>query len=220
MGKKSEFPDVAIMLFVLVGIIYPLVWLYEKFGPFGFWFILISLSALIAASIYIRKMNSANAFNELVLYALNNRMNPQDAQQLNLKLAKTDFPRSRLIRNLQIMRDSIDICLSSKNRKTAESHLDLVLSAFEEICKELQHLIKHETLLEIERVVLETQQDFHTRLYLNVAYGHIEKARRMKTTKARQKYRELAIQTLMEGIQAGRGKVSELNSALEGISRD
>ncbi len=46
---------------------------------------------------------------------------------MNLKLAKSNFPGSALIRNLQIIRDSIEIALTSKKRDTAESRMNTLI---------------------------------------------------------------------------------------------
>ena len=104
--------------------LYTLMLIYEKFGSIGTGFItFISVGLLI----YYSFRKDKKTFDNLVLYVLHNRLHPDEAKKMNLQLARSNFSRSALIRNLQIIRDSIEIALTSKKRDTAESRMNTLL---------------------------------------------------------------------------------------------
>ncbi len=55
---------------------------------------------------------------------------------------------------------------------------------------------------------------------MNIANGHIEKSRTLKTEKSKLKYLALAKEALQEGIQVGRGNATALRALLEQIERE
>ncbi len=200
---------------VVIGIVvYPFVWLYEQIGAVGLG---ICVVGLIGAFVYWhlhRAKQDQKAFDELVLYVLHNRMPPDEAQKLNRTLSKKNFPRAALIRNLQIIRDSIEISLSSKKRATAESRAQSVAELQKEIQAEQARLVSDSVLNEINRVCADALKDFNTKLFINIANGHVEKAESLKTDKSKTKYLGLAAETLEEGITVGRGDIAALKNAL------
>lgn len=198
--KKSEAQ--AIGSLILIGIvIYPFVWLHEKVG----WGGMIGLGSLVLSGIVYGSIRAARKnseeFNRLVLYVLHNRLQSDEAKRMNFSLAKTDFPRSALIRRLQILRDSIEIALASKKRDTAESRMAEVRSYYEEIRKDHVRLIAPETLAEIDRVVGECEKEFSTIFYANIAGAYIDKAEKLKTDKSKAKYSALAMEVIIEGLE-------------------
>jgi hypothetical protein len=211
--KKAEATLIG-WLVVIGVIVYPFVWLHKKIGGLG-----ISIMAVIIIGLGIfynigSRRKEQKTFDDLVLYVLNNRLHPDEAKKMNLKFARSNFPRSALIRNLQIIRDSIEIALTSKKRDTAESRMDTILERFEEIKKEQSSLISAEVYNEIEGVIQETRKEFQTKLFLNLAIGHIEKAENLKTKKSKEKYFDLAIEALKEGLEKGLGQETDLKRAL------
>lgn len=212
--KKSEIEGL-IYLLAIAAIVYPFVLLYEAAGPTG----LVLAGIVVVVGVVLWNNNAAKKdqknLDELALYALHHRIEPAEARSINNQLSKADFARYSLIRNLQIMRDSIEISLSSKKRATAESRLQLLKERYQEILSEQSHLISKAVLEEIARVVEQTDKNFHTYLYINVAGGYIEKARKLKTEKSKQKYISLAIETLKEGIKSGRGDIDKLAQSLK-----
>ncbi|MBU4185682.1 MAG: hypothetical protein KKI12_08390 [Proteobacteria bacterium] len=211
--KKSEATLIGWL--VVIGIIvYPFVWLHEKIGWIG-----IGLIGVIVVGFAIfynisRSQKEQKTFDDLALYVLHNRLHPDEAKKMNLKLARSNFPRSALIRNLQIIRDSIEIALTSKKRDTAESRMNTLLERYEEIRKEQSGLVSAEVYNEIDRVIQETKDEFHTKLFLNLATGHMEKAQKLKTKKSKEKYLDLAIEDLKEGLQKGLGQGADLKRVL------
>lgn len=198
--KKSEAQALGPLL--LIGIVaYPFIWLHEKFG----WGGITVLGGLFLGGIYywnvLASRNDKERFNKLVLYILHNRIHPEEARKLNHSLSKTNFRRATLIRRLQILRDSIEIALTSNKRDTAESRMTEVKSSYEEIRKEHADLVAPETLAEIDRVVSECEKDFGTSLYTNIASALIEKAQKLKTNSSKAKYATLAMEAIVEGLE-------------------
>ena len=196
--------------------LYTLMLIYEKFGSIGTGFItFISVGLLI----YYSFRKDKKTFDNLVLYVLHNRLHPDEAKKMNLQLARSNFSRSALIRNLQIIRDSIEIALTSKKRDTAESRMNTLLERFEEIQREQSSLVSAEVHDEIERVIQETRKEFQTKLFLNVATGHKEKAESSKTSKTKEKYFDLAIEVLKEGLEKGSGNEADLRTVLSQVEQ-
>lgn len=204
-------------LVVIGAIVYPFVWLYEQVGAVG---LVVCAVGIVAIFVYWHIHNEKQdqkAFEELVLYTLHNRIPPDEARRINRKLAKENFPRSALIRNLQIIRDSIEISLSSKKRETAESRAQSVAELHQEILHEHASLVSEDVLADITAVCTEALSDFNTKLFLNIANGHIEKAGSLKTDKSKIKYLGLAAEALEEGISLGRGDSAALQSELANV---
>jgi hypothetical protein len=216
--KKAEATLIGWL--VAMGIVvYPFVWLIEKIGLIGIGFIgviVIGFGILYNVS---RRQKEQKRFDDLALYVLHNRLHPDDAKKMNLKLGRSNFPRSAMIRNLQIIRDSIEIALTSKKRDTAESRMNTLLERYEEIRKDQSGLASAEIYDEIDRVIKETKRDFHTKLFLNLATGHMEKAQNLKTKRSKEKYLDLAIEALKEGLQKGLAQEADLINALSKVEQ-
>ena len=216
--KKAEATLIGWL--VMIGIIvYPFVWLHEKIGWVGIGTIgVFVIGGGIFWSISKTKKEQ-KAFDDLALYVLHNRLHLDEAKKMNLKLAKSNFPRSTLIRNLQIIRDSIEIALTSKKRDTAESRMNTLLERYEEIRKEQSGLVSTEVLNEIDRVIQDTKDEFHTKLYLNMAMGYMDKTENIKTKKSKEKYLDLAKEALKEGLEKGRGQEADLRRILSQVEQ-
>lgn len=201
-------------LVIIGAIVYPLVWLYEQIGAVGLVLCGVGVAAAFTYWHIYNAKQDKKAFDELVLYTLHNCMPPDEARRINRKLAKENFPRSALIRNLQIIRDSIEISLSSKKRATAESRAKSVEELHQEILHEHAGLVSDSVLAEINAVCAQALSEFNTKLFINISNGYIEKASTLKTDKSKIKYIGLAAEALEEGIALGRGDSAALNSAL------
>lgn len=217
--NKKEAEGIGTLIVVAI-VVYPFIWLYEQIGGIGLG---VCAAALVGAWIWWHIHQSRadqQAFDELALYAVNSRMHPDEAKAINQRLQKSNFRRAALIRNLQIVRDSIEISLSSKKRDTAESRAELVVERYQEIKREQASLVSEKVMAEIDRVVSGAQKDFHTKLYLNVANGYVEKARSLKTDKSKIKYLGLAEESLDEGIHVARGDIDRLRQALSDVQAE
>lgn len=188
-------------LVVLGVIIYPFVWLFEQLGPGGFALLACLLVAGLVYLIVRRAGKDNERFGDLVLSVLNNRLSPDEAKRINARLSRENFPRAALVREVEILRDSIDISLASKKRETAESRNVEVKTRLAAIKRDHAALIAPEILSEIERVVSQYEDRFNTLLYQSVASAYVEKAKTLKTAKSQAKYIGLAMETVAEGLR-------------------
>lgn len=201
-------------LMVFAAMVYLCLFIYKAIGIAG---ILVMCGIVIAGFILLayRKVQEQANFDKLALYVLQNRLTPEEAVRINTQLMKKNFARATLIRSLQIIRDSIEIALSSKVRGTAQSRMILLNKHYQEILAKQMHLVSTPILEEIQRTVQQAERDFHTQLYINIANGYIEKVQKLKTEKSKLKNITQAIITLNEGLAAGQGDSHQLKSMLK-----
>jgi len=213
---KKEAKGLGII--VIIGLfISPFVWLYEQIGDLGLG---VCAAALIRILIYwftYNKNKDQKKFDDLVLYVLLNSMQQDEAKKINDILLKNNLNRSALIRNIQIIRDSIEIFLSSKKRDTAESRAELVAKTHQEIKENQASLVSNNIMEKITDVCDDALYEFKTTLFINIANGHVEKASTLKTDKSKIKYLGFAIEVLEEGIRIGSGDISAFKEALIGV---
>jgi uncharacterized membrane protein len=193
--------DSGTLLFVLLIIIAsPFIFLYEFFGPVGFWVVLFFVGvALIYWRTTAKKKDAVN-FKKLALDTINVRMHPDDMRDINSYLLKRNSQKASLIRKLQIIKDSLDIALSSKKRDIASERMALALKLSTEM-KDLEvGLLDVSTSKTINRIISDAEKQFQTNLYLNVAQGHMDKVGKLKTEKARLKYKQQAKDIIIEGL--------------------
>jgi hypothetical protein len=210
----------ALILFALI--LYPFIWLYQTIGPIGF--LLIAIGAVVA--ILISRSNShkkaAEEFNELALYVLRNRLSPDEARRINTIAGGTDFAKGSLIRDLQILSDSLEIATTSTKRDTAESRMELAIETFSRISTEKFDLLEQATQKAVTRYFQDLKSLFHTNLYLNAAHSFLSKVDKLKTPKAKAKYLQLAKDTIQEGlgnVESDKLLLSNQMEELESVSR-
>lgn len=213
MKKSKGFPP---WLLVPAGIIACFIWLREQVGDYGI--LLIVVIIVISLSIYSRKKNkeSQQDFDRLALSTLHTKRHWTEDKEINKSLSR--HPGAPLIRNLQILRDSIEIALTSKKRDTAEQRMMAVTELFEKISGQAS-LVSPEVFEEISKTVTKAQYEFHTSFYINIATGHIESAGKVKTAKTKSKHLTSATDVLQEGIKKGFGDQGKLKVLLAGIER-
>ena len=216
--KKSDAQGVFYL--IIIGVIIAFFsWIYNTIGPVGIIFLGI---AIVGGLIYMSKQKKERYLQEYfadVQYFLHTRIKPAEAKPFSKKYMKSDFNRWSLLRCLQIMRDSIDIALSSKKQDTAESRMDLAGKQYNEVLNKHKNLITPEIINEIEKVFKDAKTSFQTLLYINVANGHIEKSLKLKTDKSIIKYLSLALEIIEEGIKLGSGDIEMLQQKKEEISK-
>ncbi len=177
--------------------------------------------AVVGFSLFLRmtkRRKQQEACGQLALFVLRNQLPWQEEKKLCAKLAKKNFQVAALLRNLQILRESIEIALTSKNRETAESRLNVARQAFERVRKEQARLVKPEVFSEILSAITRLEKEFPTKLCLNLAQGHLDRAEKVKTEKSRGKYIKLAREALTEGINSGKCQLPELKAALKKLN--
>ncbi|MGH8545685.1 MAG: hypothetical protein ACREX3_19095, partial [Gammaproteobacteria bacterium] len=144
-------------------------------------------------------------FDDLALYVLQNRLSPEESQEIYRDVGWGDPHRMSLLRNIQILSESVYLATTSKKRDTAESRMALVLERYSEISRNQAHLVAAHVRGAIDQVVGRAQDVFSTQLYVNVAEGYVDKAGKLKTAKGQLKYLDLAAEVIQEGIDAGKG---------------
>lgn len=215
--KKSESQAIGYLI-IIAAIVAFLSWLYQTIGMIG----IILLGVAIISGLFLRskkkKERYLNEYYDAVRCFLNTRLSPDEARPYGRTYSKSDFERWSLLRCLQIMRDSIDIALTSKKRDTAESRMELAGDKYQEIITEHKKLITPEILDEIGTVYRDAQSQFFTKLFVNVSTGQIEKAEKLKTEKSKIKYLNQALETIEEAINSGQGDVAKFEERKREIS--
>jgi len=214
MGKRRSLGPWLILLIIVS---YSFFHLYQALGPIGFW--ILAAFALTGVIYWITKnqRKAHAAFQELALKTIKHRTNPDAARSIKSPRTKKDFPNYALIRNLQIIKDSIDIALMSKKRDVADSRMNLALKLWGEIEDKYFDLLSNENKKTIKEIVSEAHRRFQTDIYLNLARAHIEKVNSLRTDKAKERYRLLAREVISEGLanpQSDKKKLEDLLSQI------
>jgi hypothetical protein len=165
--KKAQATLILIGSLVMIGIIGYFYGWYG--GEFVVLVIGIGIIYLIVSSFYLSynigkpQIQKQKKFDNLALYVLHNPLHPDEAEGMILQLDKFYFSRSGLIRDLQTIRDSIEIALTSKRRDTAEAHMNTALELYGLIRKGPSASVSKEVYNEIDRVVQEARNEFLTK---------------------------------------------------------
>lgn len=211
-------------IFTFIGVFVLLtavIWLLLEFGSIGFW-VLIILAAVsfwvfkrvqqkayhIDRQAYNETIRHENeqiqiAFNGLILLMLSLPTYDKRETENNISL----FNRSQhkyckylpVIRNLELILESFDIVKKSSNKKT-------IASRFELIDEKLAMLYEQESYFETETFkfmkedLARRRQFIRTLIYVNVAKKQLEKSEEVVRGSTKQKYKNLAIETLKEGL--------------------
>jgi len=214
--KSSDIKGIGALI-VLGGIITAFSWLYRTIGLYGIIFLVILVIAGIVFWTQNQSKERQRVFLQTVLLFLHTRLTPDATKPYSKLYAKTDFNRWSLLRALQIMRDSIDIALSSKKRDTAQSRMDLAEKQYRQIRKDYSTLIPEEIMNEISETINIAKQTYKTQLFLNVSKGFIEKAGTLKTDKSKLKYLDMALETIDEGIKKKEGDLTRFSKLKDEI---
>lgn len=206
-----------LILFVIFVFIFMFVWLYETLGPFLFW-TLVVLIVIAAVYLWISSAKKRHLeFQSLILDTIKRKMAVEEAKNVYSTLIKSDMRKADLIRKLQIIKDSIDISLSSKKRDVAESRYEKMRELSVEIEQNYKSLMDDNVFEEVSAIIKNADNEFHTVLYKNIATGHLEKAEKLKTDKGKQKYWNLARDVLNEGMGSPKSDKSVLADLLNQI---
>jgi hypothetical protein len=165
---------------------------------------------------------SEQEFQMLVLTTIRYATPLEAARATNARLANEDPQRAILIRDLQIIRDSIDIALSSKKRDIAESRMKSVVETWKRAEAACLGLVPRDVVQSVREIVAEAQSRFQTSLYANIARGCVDKAKTLKSAKARETHLLLAREAILEGLgmpDSNKGELRELMLAVEEMRR-
>jgi len=216
--KKSNVTSLG-TLFLIGIILYPFVWLFEYVSAVE----MIIIIAIAVIGYFLFKTASIKQkqenFSALVLDTIHTKRHWKEEKAINTDLSKTNQQEAQFLRSIQIIRDSMEIALTSKKRDTAEARMALVEEHLQNIKNTETQLVTGDVLEEIFLIITHAKKEFHTKLYINVASGHIDKANKLKTKKSKEKYSQLAQDVVMEGIKNGKGDDEIFNYFLEKISK-
>ena len=140
---------------------------------------------------------------------------PQSAGAYFHQLMKIDPDKSMRLRQQEILRESLEIGLSSKKRDTAESRMESATKIFQKL--KAEYSIPDSEWNRIEKRFLSDQKEFSTVKYINSAKGLLEYGGKLKTEKSRKKYKEMAKGIIEEGLSDPNSDNERLNDFLNNI---
>lgn len=202
--------DSGTAILILLGIIAaPFVWLYERLGAVGFWSL---FTAIVISWVFLRSRARDRHYlavrNKAIQAVLGDPMPWREVQAIMREFGALNPSEAALFGRIKIFRESIDLALSSKKRETAESRMEVAKETYRYLLEDERQLTP-DLKRAISAMFDQAQQEFATRLYINVAQGYIDKANTVKTLRTKQKYFDLARDTLTEGLEVpGNDKVA------------
>jgi hypothetical protein len=161
---------------------------------------------------------SEQEFRALALSTIRQAMPLEAARAINFQLAIEDPEKAIFIRNRQIIRESIDIALSSKKRDIAESRMKSVVETWKRAEAECSGVVPLDVIQLVREIVAEAQRRFQTSLYANIARGYLDKAKALKTAEGREGQLSQAREAILEGLgipESNKGELSEFMLAIE-----
>jgi hypothetical protein len=213
MGRKHS--DLSLFWLILFGIVAaPFIFLYNFLGPVGS--LLVLLLILVGSIYFVRrhKIKGELSFQQLLLETITTRSSPDKAKADIFPLMRSHPQKAQLLRNFQIIRDSIDISLSSKKRDIAESRMGSVRKLWLEVEDTYSYLLSEYVEKSASTIVNEALFRYQTVFYVNQAQAFIDKISVLKTDKAKAKYREMALQVIQEGLANPESNKADLEALL------
>jgi len=167
------------------------------------------------------KLERTKKFKDIVRQAITYNVKSPEAKTL-ISLAKKEFSfaHAAVIRHLQLIRQRLDIALTSKKRDTAEGSMKDVLQWYDELFNPPEGQEYLFTLLDDEdrafiRSIVEPQiKQYHTSLYINVASDFLEKASKRKSIKIKNKYWYIACKNIIKGMEDNQSNKKILQNTL------
>lgn len=138
----------------------------------------------------------------------------EDAAAYFLYIAKSDFQLAERLRQQQIIRESLQIALNSKNPEVAEGRMNLAKEKYEALA---EMRIPKDERERIDTAYAEALLRYRTVRYLNEARGYVDKMRQVKTGTSKQKYASLARAVLAKGLDDKKANRNELISMLKEV---
>ena len=211
-------------IFTLLGvfvILTAIIWLLFEFGIIAFWILIV----LAAASFWVFKRVKQKeyrldrqaynesirheneqiqiTFNELILLMLS--LSTYDKRETESDINLFDRYEHKyckylpVIRNLELILESFDIVKKSSNKKTIASRFELIDENFL-MLRQQESYFKPETFKFMNKELARRRQFIRTLIYVNVAKKQLEKSEEVVRDSTKQKYKNLAIETLKEGL--------------------
>ena len=142
---------------------------------------------------------------------------PQSARQYLSQLMKKDPRKAMRLRVQQVIRESLQIALTSKKRDTADSRMGVAQDRFEELNRSFR--VPRKELQLIEQRLQSDKKEFETVKYINQAEGLIERGSKLKTEKSRQKYLDQAKAVIKEGMSNPESDKERLRAFLDDMPK-
>nr|WP_313976116.1 hypothetical protein [uncultured Psychrobacter sp.] len=143
------------------------------------------------------------AFNELILLMLS--LSTYDKRETESDINLFDRYEHKyckylpVIRNLELILESFDIVKKSVNKKTIASRFELIDEKLLGL-RQQESYFKPETFNFMNKELVRRRQFIRTLIYVNVAKKQLEKSEEVVRDSTKQKYKNLAIETLKEGL--------------------
>ncbi len=138
---------------------------------------------------------------------------PEQSSQFLANMLSTNSDGALALRDLEVMRESLELAITSKNWETATSRMQLAASIFERLCSANE--LASDRRGRIAARFARDQQEFGTVVYLNCAQGLLERASRLKTPKGRAKYISQARELLERGLKDPKAEAARLQVLLD-----
>lgn len=216
----SDDSGIFTLLSVFV-IITAVIWLLFEFGSIAFWILIV----LAAASFWVFKRVKQKeyrldrqaynesirheneqiqiAFNELILLMLS--LSTYDKRETESDINLFDRYEHKyckylsVIRNLELILESFDLVKKSPNKKTIASRFELIDEKLTMLYQQ-ERYFKPETFKFMKEELARRRQFIRTVIYVNVAKKQLEKSEEVVRDSTKQKYKNLAVETLQEGL--------------------
>lgn len=211
-------------VFTLLGVFVMLtaiIWLLFEFGSIAFWILIVLAAAYfwvfkrvkqkeyrLDRQAYNESIRHENeqiqiAFNELILLMLSLSTYDKRETESDINL----FERYEhkyckylpVIRNIELILESFDIVKKSSNKKTIASRFELIDEKTAMLLQQ-ENYFKPDTFRFINEELARRRQFIRTLIYINVAKKQLEKSEEVVRDSTKQKYKNLAIGTLKEGL--------------------
>ena len=166
----------AVVVAILVGFVALLIYV---------WWLAVITALIVGVFLYLgdQQKREHDSYQELVLYTLRHRAGPEESRA-NQQLAKVNFQKSQLIRNLQIIHDCIYLTQTSKKVDVIRGRLEVMEKLYREIKSQSTPLMTDETQRMVFSEIAAAIRSGHTNLYINPASAALEKAKSLKTKTA------------------------------------
>ncbi len=216
MGRQK---DTAIGFLIVFGVVFVALQKLWSIWNGGF---VILLLVIVVLFVLLHQRSKAKTiktfFQHSALEALKDPRTPSYQKEKIKKLMTINPRMATALRDIQIMAESMDIALRSKNKETATSRYELSVIKFDEIRSAYIDLFDTETFNRIKDFMSDNSRAFHTKIYTNPAKAHIEKTKKLKTIKAKSKYINLAKELLNEGLGDPNSNKSEIQLLMNEVS--
>lgn len=182
----------------------------------GWWLVVpAGLVGLVFGWTLLSVQADEEAFQKLVIETAQKRMHWQEYKAINTRLARHNINHSMLVRHVQIMRESVDIAAASRNRITVDSRLAGVTDAWRMIQKEHGDLLAAETSVVLEWLATDEVSRAWTEHFIVSASAYLAKSEKLKTEKAKAKYKDQAAAVLNEATSHDLTDKNKIAKAME-----